>query len=180
MENNIFPIKETFVTAWTCINPDFGNKTTSWVEGAHATLKQFLANSLGNLLDVWKSLDRTVLNQIKSVHASLYNSQIKLGTVLPPELLPLGYKLSLEAIHLVREQFEKFKRDHDGKVCTKSYFKTMGLPCSHQIGDRLAFRGSVVPKDVHPQWRLDYDPCSSSSVSWLKLDCSNHYVINAF
>jgi len=40
------------------------------------------------------------------------------------------------------------------KPCTRTFTKTMGLPCAHIIAERSANGGTLRIKDIHPHWRF--------------------------
>ena len=170
LKRNILPFKEQFMNPWTSSVANFGISTTQRVEGAHNILKKFLDRKSNNdFYEVWLAVNKAIEEQIKLIDESLDNDTIKTLNNLPVELSPLKFKVLLVTIQGIRDQYERMKRQHDGKGCTLQSTKSLGYPCSHKIGELLARRGHLLPDDVHDQWRLDYDPEGSVSLKLIMI-----------
>ena len=112
-------------------------------------------------------LNKLIEEQIKTVYASLEDDMMKCLTDLPIEMRPLTFKVSRVGLRLCKEQFDRFKRGHDGVGCTRQTSEGMGVPCSHQIKVLLAQRGNLVPEDFHFHWQLGYAPNNTVCVIML-------------
>nr|KAJ0227310.1 hypothetical protein LSAT_V11C100002350 [Lactuca sativa] len=107
------PWKENFVGAWTENYLHFGNRSSSWAEGAHVKVKQYLQVSTGGFQDVIEKICLAIkheFNEIKIVFVSYISFCIKGDT----------YAIC---------------KNKKGTMtpCTGHFLATMGLPCAHKI-----------------------------------------------
>ena len=67
-------VKEKIVCAWTDQVRHLRNTTTNRVEFAHATLKNWLGNSKGDLCRDWDSVNQMIQNQHNEIQTSFGRS----------------------------------------------------------------------------------------------------------
>ena len=157
LDRNILPLKHQFVEAWMGDVPHFGSQSSQRVEASHSLLKKFLdRRATANVLELWQAVKKLVEDQLAQIHASLDEDPIKSLVGLPKELQPLTFQISLTGVKMCKDQFDQFKRNHDGLPCTNGTRGRLGIPCSHEIGDLLVGQGLILPEDFHPHWIIDY------------------------
>ncbi|MBW0593422.1 hypothetical protein O181_133137 [Austropuccinia psidii MF-1] len=81
----------------------------------------------------------------------------KLTDVSPPFKQLLG-TISIKAIKIIEDQFQKLKHQPNLQPCSKTLTNGMGIPCSHEIEKLLNTKGYIGSEDFHPQWNLLYNP----------------------
>ena len=67
-------VKEKFVCAWTDQVMHLEHTTSNWVEFAHACLKNWLANSKGDLITGWEVVNHMILNQYNEIQTTFGRS----------------------------------------------------------------------------------------------------------
>ena len=76
-------------------------------------------------------------------------------------LAPLCLKIPFKALELVYQQYQKAndvftKKQQGAKLpsCTYTFRGQMGLPCSHELLERLELVQTLTIDDIHPHWHL--------------------------
>ncbi|CAJ0752946.1 11882_t:CDS:2, partial [Entrophospora sp. SA101] len=117
--------KECFISAWVDRYLHLGNKATSQVEGAHATLKKYLQSS-----------------RVQHVYRiALFE--------------PLLCCVSVFALKKICDEWIKASNatlDSPLNPCSGILSSTMGLPCSHLISERIANGQTLQQTDIHEHW----------------------------
>lgn len=131
------------------------NVTTNRAEGGHSSLKASLRSSTGDLDQVVNAIKMKILNQKQDYQ--LKESQVKhwrplfVYNALYREIIAYVSPSALYAIHDQKEYLDKPPEER--RSCTGRFTKTMGLPCSHLIQQRLTETGCIKLTDVHPHWQ---------------------------
>jgi hypothetical protein len=158
LEKTWLPYKESLVLAWTNRTLHFGILTTSRVEGSHSVLKGYLQVSTGDLHAVAERMGLLVANQAIEARAGKARALTRIGGNLRiPLFVELIGLVSPIALRQLLEQRRKLTGDRPtvAAPCTRVFRATMGLPCSHEIADRVRAGGSLSPRDLHPYWLLN-------------------------
>jgi hypothetical protein len=135
-----------------------GIKTTSRVEGSHSALKSYLQTSTGDLQAVVQRLGLLLANQAVEARAAKAQAYTRIGgTFRIPLFVDLLGLVSPIALRQLLEQRRRLTGTPPAIAdpCTGVFRTTMGLPCAHELADRLRAGGSLGPRDLHPYWLLD-------------------------
>ena len=149
--------KERLVKAWVDQHSHFGNVATSRVEGIHALLKAHLRKSTLDLFEAWRAIKHALLNQL----AELTSNQAKQQIRTPIELSGPLYNavrgwISHEALRKVEEQRRLLDKKPPAHLllCTETFTKSWGLPCSHTLKALLERDGVLLLEHFHSHWHL--------------------------
>ncbi|CAJ0635060.1 8268_t:CDS:2, partial [Entrophospora sp. SA101] len=148
--------KECFISAWVDHYLHLGNKATSRVEGAHATLKKYLQSSRGDLESVHRKIILEVESQAKEIRAMISSERLKVQHVYRIALFePLLSRVSVFALKKIRDEWIKASNatlESPLNPCSGILSSTMGLPCSHLISERIANGQTLQQTDIHEHW----------------------------
>ncbi|CAJ0765521.1 11704_t:CDS:2 [Entrophospora sp. SA101] len=148
--------KECFISAWVDRYLHLGNKATSRVEGAHATLKKYLQSSRGDLESVHRKIILQVESQAKEIHAMISSECLKVQHVYRIALFePLLSRVSVFALKKICDKWIKASNatlDSPLNPCSGILSSTMGLPCSHLISEHIANSQTLQQTDIHEHW----------------------------
>ncbi|KAI8099239.1 uncharacterized protein BX664DRAFT_16611 [Halteromyces radiatus] len=153
-------VKEKWVGLYAGHVPHLGNRTTNWVEGAHAKLKQLVTHTNASMETVFESIDRWYfgmwekIEQRTEIESFKYNPSFMLDKDAH-RMNHLRLKISKFAFNrlkndVVPASYRVNKKD-DCECEIKIQYK---LPCAHMIsGD-----SSPIPLTaIHPRWILKED-----------------------
>jgi alpha-glucosidase len=70
------PAKEKFERIWTDRVMHLGNTTTNKAESAHARLKKYVPNILGDICKNWGEINRMLINMFSEIHKDFQQSII--------------------------------------------------------------------------------------------------------
>ena len=158
LERTWLPYKEALVLAWTNRALHLGLTTTSRVEGAHSALKTYLQVSTGDLHAVVGRIELLIDNQTVEARAAKARALTRIGGDLRiPLFVELIGVASPVGLRLIVAQRRKLAGDPPAVAdpCTGVFRTTMGLPCAHELGERLRAGGTLSLRDLHPYWLLD-------------------------
>ncbi|CAJ0767110.1 18905_t:CDS:2, partial [Entrophospora sp. SA101] len=148
--------KECFISAWVDHYLHLGNKATSRVEGAHATLKKYLQSSRGDLESVHRKIILEVESQAKEIRAMISSERLKVQHVYRIALFePLLSRVSVFALKKIHDEWIKASNatlESPLNPCSGILSSTMGLPCSHLISERIANGQTLQQTDIHEHW----------------------------
>ncbi|KAK9327187.1 hypothetical protein V1520DRAFT_394042 [Lipomyces starkeyi] len=135
---------------------NFGNSTTSRVEGSHGAFKVALTSSSGTLLTAGNKINRhgTDQSQHRSIIGSNKNLHVRLEIRNQVETANLCTTISREALELVYAEVNKLHHNaEDGTRddCSCAAWNRYLLPCRHRI--QLGLPLDVT--DIHPRWRVN-------------------------
>jgi hypothetical protein len=138
--------------------PDFGQRATSRIEGAHRTLKLALTSwRAGQIYDVVKDIHSLVLIQRSEHDARLQKDETRIASdCIIPEFARLHRKITHQGLRKLKEQLLMAKSDeyNDLEECSGAFSAKFGLPCKHTLHRQLNKQETLVidPKDLHQQW----------------------------
>jgi hypothetical protein len=66
----------------------------------------------------------------------------------------LIYKVSQYALNKLHDQFSMIDHSMQPTLCTGKFRKTFGIPCTHQIRERIECGTPLALSDIHIQWHL--------------------------
>jgi MULE transposase domain len=149
------PFKDKLIRCWVDGFHHFGNRATSRVEGAHATLKRHLQISTMDLKDVLDRIEIMLKSQHQEFEAKLGTEKIAPGLDLQIPIFTnlLGF-ITPHALRLILKQYRLLKSDQYKPSCTGLFHSSMGLPCSHMIQAKLQDPGNLRLADIHPHWQF--------------------------
>jgi hypothetical protein len=159
-EEQMLPTKEQWAQCHISLLPNFGSRTTSPAETAHKAIKSEIINGNSTIeqldLVVQRMVNRTEKNfndesaKQRSAVAFEFLGQKWLGDV-PKQvsykalnLIKKQYLLALPAVPTVKRPFPPALRP-----CTGRHRVQYGLPCSHDIRDRLEEKEPLRKEDCH-------------------------------
>lgn len=156
------PWRTRLCKAYTNDIMHFGTTTTSRVEGIHRVLKTNLKFSTGDLMAVVDSIETLLINQRKDYNTRLANAKRNVPWEFnAPVFRNLIGRVTAHAIWKIHEQYERLRAVTEADPlppCTKVFFSTMGLPCSHMIKARMeevdGGLGRILMRDISYHWRF--------------------------
>ncbi|MBW0510181.1 hypothetical protein O181_049896 [Austropuccinia psidii MF-1] len=148
-------------------HPHIGNQASSHVESAHSYIKSFINNFNGELSTVFQNLKTAIDVQSKHIHHTMGKERVrKLTDVSPPFKQIIG-SISIKAIKIIEEQFQKLKDQPNLQPCSKNLMNCLRIPCLHEIEKLLNIKGYIGSEDFHPQWNLIYNPLEVGAILFL-------------
>lgn len=144
-----------FVQCYTNQALHFGNTVISRAKGGHAVLNKQLGNSTGDVKKVADEISLLLTNQIHNHSLAMASAQLRYPTELRlPIFQELAAHVTPYALRLIFPQYKLVtERSTALTSCTKVFSTTTGLPCSHQIQERLYRNENLMLEDVHIHWR---------------------------
>jgi hypothetical protein len=147
------PWKEKFVAAWVDDSLHLGQKNTSRVEGAHATLKKYIETSVADLYTGLSHVRQAISAQVKALWTE-YNRQA-VSRYIPARsdvFKELQGNVTTQCLDLLVQQWEQAHNVDNKMDCTNAFTRTHGIPCSHWFTEHP---GTAIPfSDVHDHWKL--------------------------
>ena len=158
----INPHKEKVVRCYTNQVMHFGNTATSRAESQHKRLKGFLHSSTGDLRKVVDAISLLLVNEREDYAIAFDQDKVQLSTRLRKDIFSrLAKFVTTYAMRKILEQVERFlemsKKGEPLRPCTRTFTRSLGLPCMHTIEKRLVRNEPLHIGDVHPHWRF-YKP----------------------
>ncbi|XP_058725564.1 uncharacterized protein LOC131596844 [Vicia villosa] len=159
--NALAKVKVKVVCAWTDNVRHLGNTTTNRVESAHASMKNWLVNSKGDLCRDWDSVNLMIENQHNEIQTTFGRSITVLEHRFKDNIL---YSQLIGNVSRVRLNyiFEEAKRGEvigsDSAKCGCTISKIFGLPCACDIAKKIKLGEAIRMDEVIPHWkRLSFD-----------------------
>lgn len=129
--------KDKFIKCYTNKVKHFGNTATSRSESGHAKLKRELVVSTGNLKQVVDKISLLLRNERSDYLLRYESDKDRVPNNLANNFLkPLKRYVSSYALHQASHQLGKLQALKDGEElmpCTHTFWKSMGIPCVHEI-----------------------------------------------
>lgn len=167
--------KEKLVRYWVDQCLHFGVRVTSPIEGCHAVLKAYLRVSTGDLKGVF---DRLLLYWPKQ-HRDILDTCAQEQNRVVHRLNKRYFDLVQGLVHdkalflIIRERAKLHKAEDEATLkwpCQCTIQASMGLPCFHDLFNRLRDGGQVLPEDIHPFWWYDRSKASTTVQRAIVLD----------
>lgn len=165
-------------------NPNFGGRTTSPVESSNFNIKSYLLNGRGNFLTVYKALCEMVKHQYKLYNEKVASEQVKIATryltwswmgELPRNILFYAlarveneHAAALKAIPAPSRPRASMRDIGECKNTTCTERIQWGLPCRHEIAQKILAGEDLHLRDVHPRWLLESRMEASNPYSRIK------------
>ncbi|XP_058757177.1 uncharacterized protein LOC131630415 [Vicia villosa] len=149
-------LNEKIVCAWTDNVQDLENTTTDKVESAHASLKNWLGNSKGDLCYDWDSVNIMIKHQHNEIQTTFGRSitvlehQFK-DNILYSQLISNMSRSELNYIFHEAKQGETVGSVSEKCDCTT--LKTYGIPCACVIAKMVKLGEPIRIDEVFPHWK---------------------------
>ncbi|XP_058757677.1 uncharacterized protein LOC131630953 [Vicia villosa] len=157
--------KEKFVCVWTNNVRHLGNKTTNRVESAHATLKNWLRTSKGDLCRGWDTVNLMISNQHNGIQTSFGRSITVLEHRFKDDILysQLIGNMSRDGLNYIIHEAKRGETfGGDSAKCGYNITSTYGLPCACVICKKVRLGEPIRMDEVTPHWKklsFDDDGC---------------------
>jgi hypothetical protein len=135
--------KMLVVRVWVDQHLHFGNRVTSQVEGAYNILKSYLQVSTGDFKVVFDKIILLLRNRFAEFEAKVDSNKIR----IPHRARDLFYtpligQISSYALGKLWDQRNRLNSPDPLPTCTGSFRRTMGMPCAHDMQQRLTEQGT--------------------------------------
>ena len=157
-------------------NRNFGVRATSRTEGSHKEVKSYLFNTTADLAFLLQRISDFLEDQ-EADFKEAENGEIVKALVEHNTYDWLGdirTKVARKAQQLIVQQHRLYRariaaavearkrpREQERPLvnppCTESFRNQFGLPCSHEIQQRICQNKPLNASDVDPHWHLSYD-----------------------
>src|SRR6266480_40210 len=160
LDLNKYPIKHLFARAWTNDVLHFGITVTSRLEGGHSTLKEFLQNGRGDLLDVVNRCTDLHTIQYREIKYNLAGERDRIPNDINAKYVPwldpdINKEIVLKALHEVVKQ-HKLNQERPMTECTGQFTRSMGLPCRHTLKTMQDLSLKLTAADFHAFWTFNH------------------------
>jgi hypothetical protein len=118
-------------------------------------LKSYLQVSTGDLKAVYDKITLLLKNRFAEFEAAVDSNKIRIPhTARDPFYTPLVGQISSYALGKLWDERYRLNSTDPLSPCTGSFRRTMGMPCAHDMQDRLVERGTLQLDDIHHHWYL--------------------------
>jgi hypothetical protein len=143
------------VRAWVDQHLHFGHRVSSRVEGAHSTLKSYLQVLTGDLKTVYDKISLLLISRFTEFDAAIDHNKLRIPhTARDPLYAPLVGRISSFALGKLWDQRHCLVTSTSLPPCTGLFRNTMGMPCAHEIQQRLSQHLTLQLEDIHSHWFL--------------------------
>ncbi|XP_058746437.1 uncharacterized protein LOC131619347 [Vicia villosa] len=155
-EKYLDKVKENFVCAWTNNVRHLGNTTANRVESTHASLKNWLANSMGDFCRDWDTVNLMIKNKRNEIQTTFGRSIAVLehqfrDNILYSQLIGNVSRAGLNYIFHEAKQGEIV--DSDSVKCGCTITRTYGLLCAFFIAKKARLGEPIKMNEVIPHWK---------------------------
>ena len=160
LDLNKYPIKHLFARAWTNDVLHFGITVTSRLEGGHSTLKEFLQNGRGDLLDVVNRCTDLHTIQYREIKYNLAGERDRIPNDINAKYVPwldpdINKEIVPKALREVVKQ-HKLNQERPMTECTGQFTRSMGLPCRHTLKAMQDLSLKLTAADFHAFWTFNH------------------------
>ena len=161
MEATYLPWRYEFALFATRNYKNYGIRATSRTESSHAELKRYLKNRLADLRRLYSAIEMMMTQKIKRYEVQLAKEKSeRLPKYTRIALLnPLCLRVSSKALELIHQQFNQANDYYIGRLqrrdlppCTRGFRRQYGLPCRHEILERLDAVTPLKVEDCDRHW----------------------------
>ncbi|AES94826.2 OTU-like cysteine protease [Medicago truncatula] len=149
-------VKEKIVRAWTDHVLHLGCRTTNRVESAHALLKKYLDNSVGDLGTCWEKIHDMLLLQFTAIQTSFGHSVCVLEHRFKDVTLysGLGGHVSRYALDNIALEETRCRETlcMDNDICGCVQRTSYGLPCACEIATKLLQEKPILLDEIYHHW----------------------------
>ncbi|CAG8759442.1 2672_t:CDS:2 [Cetraspora pellucida] len=159
LEETWMPWKKWFVKTWTNEILHLGITVTSRIEGSHAVLKAYLQTSARDLHWVCMTITLAVTNQKKEIDSIIESEHIHIPIFACNNSLyaNLRGKVSAFAFKKINKQYQRITLQKQLPPCTRSFSRTISLPCAHYI-QNLDANQSIPLENIYKHWWIQECP----------------------
>lgn len=159
-----WPWKEKCVAYWTNQITHFGQQTTSRLEGLHALMKRWLANSRS---DLYTFIRKLIPLWQQHFTESMYRSEsdkmivpFSISGKVFARTAKIIYRWPLvqtsELLTKARKQLYLIKKgESERTICHNGFRTAHGRPCIHDLMDIIENDGVLLPEHFHGHWWID-------------------------
>ncbi|KAI9921878.1 hypothetical protein PsorP6_002004 [Peronosclerospora sorghi] len=162
IENNKYPVRHQFATAFTSKHRHLVHSATSRGENGHRAFKRYLLSSRHDLLklkDMWTNMLRVFLNgyitELSQRRDRIYHDlnakrwDDLLDTDINKHVVPRGMKLLVDQFIYAKDDLVY------NKSCGGAFTQIYGIPCYHDIRNRMRLSVKITKDDFHPHWNFE-------------------------
>ena len=134
----------------------FDDIATSRNEGSHTASKAALQNLTGNMYCVMDQTDLVLFRQRSKYNGNIQNQRRKTKWVKDKKFYrEIRGRISHFVITKLQEQYKISDNNEELPLCTQVFRRTVGLPCRHDLKQRIYCRGRLRLSDIHRHWKFD-------------------------
>jgi hypothetical protein len=143
------------VKVWVDQHFHFENRATSQVKGAYSVLKSYLQVSTSNLKVVYNNITLLLTNQFAEFETTVDSNKMRIPyTAQDIFYAPLIGQISSYALGKLWDEQHRLSSPDPFPSCTGSFQRSMGMPCAHDMQERLIKQGTLRLDDIHHHWYL--------------------------
>jgi len=149
-------VKKKIVRTWTDHVLHLGCRTTNRVKSAHALVKKYLDNSVGNLGTCWEKIHDMLVLQFAVIQTTFGQSVTALehrfkNVTLYPDL---GGHVSRWALDNIALEESRYKETlcMDKEICGCVQRTSYGLPCACEIATKILEDMPILLDEIHQHW----------------------------
>ena len=155
------PWRHEFALFATRYYKNYGIRATSRTEGSHAELKRHLKNRVADLHGLFSAIKTMTDKRTERFDTQLAKEKAERLPKFTRIALftPLCLHVSFQALDLIHQQYLQASDYHKGilprqklPACTRSFRKQYGLPCRHEILERLDAVAPLRIEDCDRHW----------------------------
>ena len=159
-----YPQRKEVARPWTSKMRHYGNTSTSKLEGTHRTVKDYLDNSRGDLLQMVNSIENAIGNWVheyKAYLAKTYGRPAREANASKIECCDenLNKHITNYAMKLFAKQLTLAQSSEPMQECSKQWWSIYGIPCCHMIKEAIDSSYTFVADDFDPHWLWERDDC---------------------
>ena len=155
------PVAKEWARCYTKQYRNWGNISTSRLEGAHSQLKKFLVNRLASLKTLGEAIGTKTKQQVQAYREKLHKEATYENTRFREHPLTEAIHMNVtrKAMEMTWDQLvaaEKAYKDGQTELpgCTGAFQRQWGLPCRHIIFTRFLTMKSLGYSDFSRHWWL--------------------------
>lgn len=150
-------VKEKIVRVWTDRVLHLGCRSTNRVESAHALVKKYLDNSVGDLGTCWEKIHNMLLLQHTAIQTAFGQSVTVLEHRFKDVTLysGLGGHVSRYALDNIAMEESRCRETlcMNKEICGCVQRTSYGLPCACEIATKLLEEKPILLDEIHHHWQ---------------------------
>jgi hypothetical protein len=134
-----------------------GIVSTSRIEGAHSSLKNYISNTRRSIPEVVKHINTLLLIQYNNIKSEVLFSSSSSYTFSKADSFfkNLNGNISKNCFHLLFKQFRLLKKKSERyTVCNNSMILTYGIPCHYMMRALYEQGGSLLMENLSAFWDI--------------------------
>lgn len=151
--------RNAIVAAWTDQHLHLGNTATSRAEGIHAVIKADIESKNIDLVYAWDIINRVVRRQLQAIDHEQKRQRINTKGHYQGRIFDqVRNFISFKALEHAYNQLVLARKIDPTKIkdvtCSRTFTKSMGIPCKHIIRQRLDTEEVLRLLDFDTSWHL--------------------------